>query len=69
MRPNGPFDQLNAEKEILSRYRFQIEEALNGSQSDLDYLAEDFEEILPDITERELSSVGSFVVKLYKADE
>ena len=64
MRNNGPFDQLNAEKELVSRYRFQIEEAQNGSQADLDFLAEEFDEIVHDLNERELVLSYTHITKL-----
>ena len=54
MRTDGPFDKLNAAKEVISRYRFQIEEAQNGNQDDTDYLAEEFDAIFQDLRERKL---------------
>ena len=54
MRTDGPFDKLNAAKEVISRYRFQIEEAQNGNQDDTDYLVEEFDSIFQDLRERKL---------------
>lgn len=54
MRTDGPFDKLNAAKEVISRYRFQIEEAQNGNQDDTDYLVEEFDAIFQDLRERKL---------------
>ena len=54
MRTDGPFDKLNAAKEVVSRYRFQIEEAQNGNQDDTDYLVEEFDAIFQDLRERKL---------------
>ena len=64
MRAKGPFDQLNAEKELVSRYRFQIEDAQRGSQADQDFLAEEFDEIIHDLNERELVLSLSHSIKL-----
>ena len=64
MRAKGPFDQLNAEKELVSRYRFQIEDAQRGSQADQDFLAEEFDEIIHDLNERELLHSHSQSIKL-----
>ena len=52
MRNKGPFDELNKSKEIISRYRLQIEEAQNGNQEDRDFLVEEFDEIFREIRER-----------------
>jgi len=52
MRSKGPFDKLNSAKELISRYRFQIDEAQNGDQQGRDYLVEEFDEIFQDLRER-----------------
>ena len=57
MRTDGPFDKLNAAKEVISRYRFQIEEAQNGNQDDTDYLVEEFDAIFQDLRERKLLTI------------
>ena len=54
MRSSGPFDKLNSAKELISRYRFQIDEAQNGNQDDRDCLVEEFDEIFQDLRERKL---------------
>lgn len=54
MRSDGPFDKLNLAKETVSRYRFQIDEALNGNEDNRDCLVDEFDEIFRDLREREL---------------
>jgi len=54
MRSKGPFDKLNSAKELISRYRFQIDEAQNGDQQGRDYLVEEFDDIFQDLRERKL---------------
>ena len=54
MRSSGPFDKLNTAKELISRYRFQIDEAQNGNKEDLDLLVEEFDEIFQDLRESKL---------------
>jgi len=53
MRSDGPFDKLNLAKETVSRYRFQIDEALNGNEDNRDCLVDEFDEIFRDLREHE----------------
>lgn len=66
MRTDGPFDKLNAAKEVVSRYRFQIEEAQNGNQDDTDYLVEEFDAIFQDLRERKLLTYLHYIKNMFR---